>query len=97
MLVEGPLSSPGPASIRHSASGSGSLKSTGPAVATREAWRGWAGSTGVVITCTEVSEPVSSGSSHLACGFQVHSSDHLLAAWFVFYTQSPNIPYVPCP
>ena len=49
----------------------------------REAWRAQAGSTGVVITRAEASEPVSSGSPCPAHEFQIHSTDQLLAAQFV--------------
>lgn len=80
--------SPGPASVSPSGSGLGSLWSVGPAVPTREAWRGEAGSTGVVSSWTEASKPVSSGSSCFALGFQDHSADQLLEAQFVFWIQS---------
>ena len=57
------LSSPGPASTGPSGFGLGSPWSVSPAVPTKEAWRTWQGSTGVVITCTEASKPGSAGNS----------------------------------
>ena len=59
-----------------------------PAVPTKEVWRTWQGSTGVVITCTEASKPGSGENSCLAHVFQVQSIYQLLAAVCFLETMS---------